>query len=309
MKSLVDVLREDESINGIGSGLRKLDHALKGHRGFLPGHLYDISSVMGVHGVGHFDIVMTVIEGFLSRDEREVLFVHSFNKIPWFKMKNIAARRRVKVVKVNSMNEIIVLFKATELVSRFGLIVVEPFSYFYQRNLDLLRRPLLSSENLNPITKYQQSIKCLLESFMSLCKSHKIIMFTMGQMDVYNQRINTGDTDEFFNQRILVPMISLKSQISNYYTNRILLFRDWVIEDGEKLDHQSFKQLSNGKIECLPNFLCIEPRVHAKRTTGWFGVDNKFRLLDLDDSFLLEKAAMDHSYRFGLVNEVVESQS
>lgn len=309
MKALIDLLQNDQHVNGIGSGLRKLDHSLKGHRGFLPGHLYDISSVMGVHGVGYFDIIMNVINQFLFQDQRDVLFIESFNKIPWFKMKNVINKDRIKILKVKSMNEIIILFKQGEIIKKFGLIVIEPFNSLYQMNLELIKRPIKSNDNLNPITKFHQSIKCLFDLFLNLCNQYQIILFTMGQMDVYNQRINTTSKDEFFNQRILVPIISLKSPISNYYTNRILLFRDWVIEDGDKLDNHSFKLLTNGKIECLPNFICIDPKSnHNKKSIGWFSVDNKFRILDLDDSILLEKSATT-GYKFDIINEIVESQS
>lgn len=312
MKCLVDVLNEDLSLSGVKSGLKKLDYSLKGHRGFLPGHLYDISSVMGVHGVGYYDIIMNVIGHFLITSDKDILFIESFNKIPWFKLKNVVNRHRIKVLKVKSMNEIIILFKQEEIIKNFGLIIIEPFNYLYQMNLELLKKPIKSVEMLNPITKFHQSIKCLFESFISLCNKHQIIIFTMGQMDVYNQRINTNTRDEFFNQRILVPIISLKSEISNYYTNRILLFRDWVIEDGDTLNNQSFKLLGNGKIECLPNFICIEPKSNNKKSIGWFSVDNKFRILDLEDFLIPENNAdqlLNVDYKTNLINEIVESQS
>lgn len=300
MTTALNLLIKETEFSPVSTGLRKLDYKLKGRKGVLPGNLYDVTSVMGIHGTGYYDIVMSIINNYVKQKSGDVLFVSGINKIPWFKIK-VADRSRVKIVQAESLVDIIALFQEGEYLKNFGMVVIEPFGYFYQVKMNEL-----NTGKKDTLVRYEQAINSLFHMMLHTCHNNNSIVITMGQMEIYSQKVHTSMEETFFKENILVPIISLKSPLSKYYTNRILLFRDWVIDNDEKFSMESIKQIKYGNIECLPNFICIDPRNLDEKPTGWFSVDNKFRLLDLEQFSKDPGDELDVS--FDLVTEIPESQ-
>lgn len=313
----------------ISSGITKLDKALLGDNGFKPG-IYDISGSVGYVGLGCYEIIFNVMIEILSNGEK-VLSIESINKIPWFKLRKRSKfqdsfNNQIDCIRIENLIDLIILFN-NKIDDDYSIIIIDSFPILYSDYLKNLKKIVNTETNSEPIIKFYQSLKKLFH-LMQVNTSRKTMIFTVGTMDIFTQRVLMHDSqlsvDEdhtnsssssYINQQILVPTISLKSDLNSYYNNRIIIYRDWVVENMQNeltsgLKELSFEEsiqlLNNGKLKCLPHYLCITPNpIHLdesrddnKRNTnnkinGFFLIDNQFQILDIE-------------HAMGLVNEDVE---
>lgn len=375
---LSDYIRVNESKHGISCGINKLDSSLSGGRGFKDEGFYDISSVIGGYGVGHWDILMQLIVNRLKlelkknyTERRKILVLQNVDKIPWFKLQRHLSESdsaqelldMIDIVSIEKLSEIFVLFnlyQEHQLLDKYCLVVIDSFHYLYSQNLSQIQHLLrhsgehsvnqpVQSRTVSPTTKFYQSIKCLFHLFKGIIYKYHLMVVTTGKLDIYNQKVLTFpknkeiDADEdddqaqqssHFYQKIMVPVISLNNDLSLYYTDRVIIYRDWVLDSPQYGTlsglstlvrpngvEDSFRLLEAGSIYCMPHYLCIGSKQFNKDhfVSGWFGVGKERPIIDLEPCPIhsasafplqveIEKNEQNREHRQSSPHEIPDSQ-
>lgn len=308
------------------SGISKLDAALPGKNGFRTG-IYDISGTVGYVGLGAYEILFNVVLGVLASKGR-VLCVQTTNKFPWLKLQKNRRFRpeygdQIDCIDVSNLVDVIVLFKSKRFFDPYSMIILDSFPGMYAesiRNMKALIGPSANGDYSEPVIKFYQSARKLFHLMQQVCTNsqHGTMIFTVGPMDIFNQKVlihavedsdyDSTDSDPpdmdaapkrpaYINQQIFVPTISLKSDLNSYYNGRIIVYRDWVLENANNelvsgLDNKnqsvfenSLALMASGKMKCLPHFLCVTSSPSHLRDpaklTGFFLVDNNFQVIDI----------------------------
>lgn len=308
----------------LSSGIKKLDLSLLGGNGFKIG-IYDLSSA--IDSIAIYEILSNVIVNAINDYNANVLVIEHLDKFPYFKIKrnsmyDASYANNIQSIQVDSLLDLIVIFKNPEFLLKFDIIIIDSFSSLYKASLNTLKAILnndggVDDKNANsPIIKFYQSFKKLLFMMQKLASCNNSIIFTVGSMDIFNHKVyvvpeegetdvdtdadmdTLGDTHTYINQQVFVPTISLKSDINLYYNSRIILYRDWVTEsngqlvsgldiNNDKILETSINNLSTGKSKCLPHFLCfVSSPIQIKprdKLTGFFLVDNNFQIVDIEN--------------------------
>lgn len=311
----------------ISSGVQKLDGLLKGGEGFKTG-IYDVSGSVGNIGIGVYEIVFNAMIGVLQQNKK-ILYIQTTNKIPWFKLTKSNKYQKsfgklINCIEIENLIELIVVFQAADIFKPYAMVIIDSFPTLYSNYFRLIRSEInnsindskvKNSGNNETIIKFYQSIRKLFHVMQSICfQNDQLMIFTIGSMEVFNQKVKIYTSDEsddndseihtsatsFINQQILVPVISLKSDINSYYTNRIIIYRDWVAENSENqliqgltmktnFLEESISLLNNRRMKCLPHYLCItsnpvtiDDTESSVSNTGFFLVDNNFQIIDIE---------------------------
>lgn len=327
-QKLGKLLEHSKPSKRVSSGIKKLDAALPGSNGFTSG-IYDISGTVGCVGIGAYEILFHVILGVLSANGK-ILCVQTTSKFPWLKLQKNRKfspeyGRLIDCIDIENLVDLIVLFKREGFFNDYSMIVLDSFPTLYSesiRNLKSFIGSSSSSGNSEPIIKFYQSTRKLFHLMQQVCTNsqHGTMIFTVGQMDIFNQKVlihTAEDSDDesesisdsmdappkrpsYINQQIFVPTISLKSDLNSYYNGRIVIYRDWVMEnDNDELVsglnnkdpsvfEESLNLIATGKMKCLPHFLCTTSSPSHLRDpgklSGFFLVDNNFQIIDIEHS-------------------------
>lgn len=292
----------------VRSGISQLDAALVGGAGFTSG-IYDFDAAVDVFSAGVYELVFTAILSVLASGG-EVLFINDQRKVPWFKLTKQRAYKSqyaqfVHEMQIDNLVDLIVLFKNNDALKKYKLIVINAFGTYYTTYFRNMRHMAPSAETTN---KFTQGVHKLFHLMQRACLDNNSIIFTIGSMKTFSQEIRptveadtdtetTDDVNKVVMQKILVPVLSLSAEINVYYTNRIVLYRDWVhdsnnpsmpLVSGLPNFEESVQLLTEGRLRSLPHWRCFTLRPHAGSvssslwTSGFFLVDNSFNIVDID---------------------------
>jgi len=303
---------------GYTSGIRKLDESLRSGDGFGAG-IYDLCGSVGVSNLGIYELTFNVMIQHLMRFKK-VLYVQSTHFVPWFKLKNDRRYRKdfdeqIDILKVDNLVEFIILFKSNpQFFHDYSFLVFDSFSGMYENHLKILKSMNKSGSFNECVIRFFESIRKVLSIVQRICfedPSNMKTVFTLGNMDIFNQKIrvpnvedpddsdssdntnaNVSSTSSTVNQQIMVPTISLKSNLNSYYVNRIIFYRDWIYENERgilaELNLTSIDLVvpifNKDMIKTLSHFLCITPNPldhNNKPQKGFFLIDNKFQIIDI----------------------------
>ncbi|OUT22311.1 hypothetical protein CAS74_002027 [Pichia kudriavzevii] len=221
---------------------------------------------------------------------------------PWFKLaKNRRFKEeyssRIKEVTLLTLADLVILVDDDHWWGQYMFVVIDSMAELYSDALDNIK-----DLGNDVVTRYYKSTRLLFHKLQKIA-SNKFV-FTIGGMKLFNQRVHVQsesvDSDNNDKetptvksaiQQILVPIISLKSDLNLYYTNRLIIYRDWV-QDNEfglqsKLTDftESVVALNKGHMKCVPHYLYIDPAPitpsHSSKS-GFFLVDGNGNLLDID---------------------------
>lgn len=284
------------------SGIAKLDRLLHGSNGFTVG-IHDISGAIGYLGLGIHELVFNVMLTALENNSRAVvLYIRTSTTPPWFKLaKNRRFKEeyssRIKEVTLLTLADLVILVDDDHWWGQYMFVVIDSMTELYSDALDNIK-----DLGNDVVTRYYKSTRLLFHKLQKIA-SNKFV-FTIGGMKLFNQRVHVQsesvDSDNNDKetptvksaiQQILVPIISLKSDLNLYYTNRLIIYRDWV-QDNEfglqsKLTDftESVVALNKGHMKCVPHYLYIDPAPitpsHSSKS-GFFLVDGNGNLLDID---------------------------
>lgn len=274
------------------TGIDKLDGD-----GFDEG-IYDISGSIGYGSIGVYEIIIELMISKLGNDGK-VLFIESYNKFPWFKLEmNKRYDKRfanmVDCISIDNLMELIILMKNNDrLLDNYNMIIIDSFNLMYEGFIEELR---------GEKSKYEQCVHLLFYQMNKLCGNGKI-MFTIGGMSSISQRVykeeEEDDDDEegeesiegenivnrYIKQDILVPTISLNNKLNIYYKRRIIIYRDWIYDDGKLsnceyiLFERDVIRLNEGKIKCVPHYISIG---EGSSVCGFFLISKTFELIDIE---------------------------
>lgn len=285
-----------------------------------------------------FRIILECLQSETSSATKKVLVVQTFDQIPWFKLRKSSHFHErfvnhIQVVQVQTLSQLIVFLQNSDF-SKFKMVLIDGFQDLYRmnrieiqkqinRNRKRRRKSTLTNNMYTgPIQKLYRVMEDIVVTLASIASKYQLVIITTGKCDVFNQRIrqeelNTesnseerSDTDsstssdgqrtpEFFIQRILVPAVSLQDHVSELYTNRIILYNDWIRQvspDGPVttgLDKTTsikkyIELLNGGRMKSAPHFLIAScgPSKSANQrfTEGWFKIDAvTFDIIDVDN--------------------------
>ncbi|KAG0690518.1 hypothetical protein C6P40_002610 [Pichia californica] len=222
------------------------------------------------------------------------------------------------------MFDLISLFnKRKNFIDSFTIIIIDSFSILNSNSIKILKNSINNNSINEPIIRFYQSMRKFFHIMQKFCSLKNKFIFTTGGMEIFNQRIIiTNDNDDFsdnedislksnyINQQILVPTISLKSDINSYFNNRIIIYRDWVMENSNNelisglnnsnpnIFQESINLLNSGNLKCLPHFLCIDNNsnnsVNESPQSGYFLIDNNFNIVDIESNVLNSDVFVDN---------------
>jgi hypothetical protein len=330
--TLAELLRHSPPC--ISSGIKKLDRILP-DGGYMPG-IYDISASSAPVGLGVYELLFHAMLSSLEHGGNVLVVESRGNRVPWMKLTKHARfreefRDRVKSLEVASLTELIVLFESSELLHGLDVVILDAFANLYASELHGIQDIIGNSgDGKEGIVRFYQAVKCLFAMIQQRCQ-RGMVVFTVGSMGEFNQKVvvqeqdpeveaaDDGEIDidldgigemssaevtrtKYINQQILVPTISLKSDINMYYNARIIVYRDWVHEscvNGEcglvsgldeknpRVFEDAVRMLNEGGIRCLPHYLCIIPYPRSDErkvsSSGFFLIDNNFQVIDIDN--------------------------
>lgn len=320
------------------SGISRLDSVLAGSNGFKSG-IYDLAGTIDAFSVAIYEILFNAMLPILTSNE-EVLVINSLERIPWFKLTKKKGYKRefsqlIHEIEVTNLIDLIILFKNNEVLRKYKLIVINSFGNYHSTYVKNLKNMVSSSSEL--INKFNQSQHKLFHLMQKTCVSANSIILTVGTMKTFKQEMKVKAEEQesedesgqsiskqpesrSVTQKILVPTISLNSDINVYYTNRIILYRDWVCDIDSQLIsglnsfEESINLLSDGKLRCLPHWKCTSSKPNADSpiwSTGFFLIDNNFQIIDIDKpkGMILDEAVTDVDSNCGSdESEIPDSQ-
>ncbi|TID30178.1 hypothetical protein CANINC_001185 [Pichia inconspicua] len=300
------------------SGISQLDAALVGGAGFTTG-IYDLDAAIDLFSAGVYELIFTTVISVLASGG-EVLFISDSSRIPWFKLTKQRMYRphyasQIHEIDVHSLIDLIILFKNTESLKKYKLIVINSFGTYYTKYTRNLKHTTPSAETVN---KFNQSLHKLFHIMQRTCLANNSMIFTVGSMKTFSQEIRpTPDPESeesqlsLVVQKILVPVLSLSSEINVYYTNRIILYRDWVYDTNDTSTplisglppfEESVQLLAEGRLRSLPHWRCLNLRPHADSQSSWssgfFLVDNNFNIVDINSDDVPDEEVEDSQVYF-----------
>ncbi|ODV84071.1 hypothetical protein CANARDRAFT_29519 [[Candida] arabinofermentans NRRL YB-2248] len=197
----------------------------------------------------------------------------------------------------------------------------------------MLKRDINGVPIVNPIKRMGLIMQNVMVQMSTICKDKNCTILTTGKMSTLSQRFyrkksiginkkkssdsgDEGDSDEesddgygykkdsfgrYITQQILVPILSLQGPWANYFTNRIILYRDWVTETesedfGGDPSYKSGIQMNlglndhiqlieNKRLSSQPQFLLVGllPTGENEFHSGWFKLhENRTKILDVN---------------------------
>ncbi|GMG25009.1 unnamed protein product [Ambrosiozyma monospora] len=179
-----------------------------------------------------------------------------------------------------------------------------------------VKRDIIGQPVMDPVKKLKMVLQEIMVVLNSIADKHDLVIITSGKLEPHTQRIpedqledlNDGSDDDdenenhngmkknerYFIQRILVPVVSLMEPASNQFTNRIILFKDWLInhpssfgtvssglEKGRTINGY-IRLIEGNNLKCAPHFLCTSGAPSSSGSTvagsgftsGWFQVND-----------------------------------
>ncbi|GME79310.1 unnamed protein product [Ambrosiozyma monospora] len=180
-----------------------------------------------------------------------------------------------------------------------------------------VKRDIIGQPVMDPVKKLKMVLQEIMVILNSIADKHDLVIITSGKLEPHTQRIpedqledldgGSDDDDEsenpngkkknerYFIQRILVPVVSLMEPASNQFTNRIILFKDWLLNDPSSFGSVSsglekgrdingyIRLIEGNNLKCAPHFLCTSSGAPSSSgstvagngfTSGWFQVND-----------------------------------